>query len=307
VERVLDLSRIEAGRLELDVRPLDVEGLIASLSAAIRPRAAAAGVRFRVDRAPRVPERGLADPDRLRQILLTLLENAVKFTTVGEVLFRVAPAPAGIRFAVTDTGIGIAPDVLPRLFTPFTQADSSTTRPYGGTGLGLSIAQRLAAAMGGRLEVVSTLGTGSTFSLTVPFPPAPPPASARAAPAAELPVLLVDDDDEIADLLRAMLEHLGCRVTRAASGEEALALAREGDFPLVFMDVHMPRMDGFELATRLRAAPAKQRRLYGLSGAATAADRARGLAAGMDDYLTKPVTLDRLRLAVATARTALPA
>ncbi|MDP2317667.1 MAG: ATP-binding protein, partial [Pseudomonadota bacterium] len=312
VEDVLDLSRIEAGRLDLDIRPMDLSALLEPLVAGVRVSTEEKGLRFVVARAPDLRVRGLGDPERLVQVLLNLLTNAVKFTAQGEVRLEVdnggatGDDDATVRFTVADTGIGIVPEMVERIFEPFVQADSSMTRRYGGTGLGLSIARRLTEAMGGTLDVVSASGAGATFTFTVPFPrdPAPLDALTEAAPPTPrappgLRVLFVEDDDLVAEILGAMLLHLGCVATRATCGADALARVDATPFPLVFMDVHMPGMDGFALATELRARHGAAMRLVGLSGAATPSDGARARGAGMDDYLTKPVTLDRLRAALA--------
>ena len=294
---VLDLARIDAGQLTLDPTPVALLDLLDQSLASVRARAEAKGLSLTLEVAPDVPDVGLCDGPRLRQILQNLLSNAVKFTSTGSVVLRAEARAGQLRLQVRDTGIGIAEDVLPRLFQPFVQADSSTTRRYGGTGLGLSIVRRLAAALGGTVHADATPGRGATFTVDLPFPTAdrPAPPLPRQAGRSGHTVLLVDDDDELSEVLVQLLAHLGCRPARAASAAEALRRLRDAAFDAVLLDVHMPDVDGYALARAIRAEHGASVPLTGLSGAASPDDRARGLAAGMDAYLTKPVSLDHLR------------
>lgn len=294
---VLDLARIDAGRLTLEPAPVALAELLEQSLAGVRARAEAKGLTLTLEVAPEVPVVGLCDGPRLRQILQNLLSNAVKFTSTGGVVLRAEACGGQLRLQVRDTGIGIAEDVLPRLFQPFVQADSSTTRRYGGTGLGLSIVRRLAAALGGAVHADASPGRGATFTVDLPFPPAdrPAPPPARRAGRTGHAVLLVDDDEELSEVLVQLLAHLGCRPARAASAVEALRRLRDTTFDAVLLDVHMPDVDGYALARAIRAEHGAAIPLTGLSGAASPDDRARGLAAGMDAYLTKPVSLERLR------------
>lgn len=299
VDDVLDIAAIEAGHLRLEHQPLELDLLLAQLLPLVQLRARAKGIALVVRRAEGLPATGLGDLGRLRQILLNLLLNAVKFTDEGRVTLGIEPSTAGLVFTVSDTGVGIDPEALPRLFEPFTQADPSITRRFGGTGLGLSIARKLTDAMGGSIRVESTPGAGATFTIGVPFPPAPQPRRggepSLAAATLQGPVLVVDDDPVVAGVLVAMLRHLGCAVDHAPDAATALKCTAATRYALVLLDVRMPEVDGCELATRLRSIHGPGLRLQGLSGAATHEDRERALASGMDGYMTKPVTLDRLR------------
>jgi signal transduction histidine kinase/CheY-like chemotaxis protein len=294
---VLDLARIDAGQLTLEPAPVALAEVLEQSLAGVRARAEAKGLTLALEVAPEVPDVGWCDGPRLRQILLNLLSNAVKFTPAGGVVLSAQSRGGQLRLQVRDTGIGIAEEVLPRLFQPFVQADSSTTRRYGGTGLGLSIVRRLANALGGTVHADATPGHGATFTVDLPFPIAdrPAPRPARRDRRSGHAVLLVDDDDELSEVLVQLLAHLGCRPTRAASAAEALHRLRESAYDAVLLDVHMPEVDGYALARAIRADHGASIPLTGLSGAASPDDRARGLAAGMDDYLTKPVSLERLR------------
>ena len=299
VEDVLDLSRIEAGRLTTSHDEIDMDELLEQLRGVLGQRAEPKGLAFTLERAPNVPAFGLGDFARLRQVLVNLLVNGVKFTHRGSIGLRVEADPGGLVFTVTDTGIGISPEVLPHVFDPFVQADSSTTRRYGGAGLGLFIARQIVQAMGGTLAATSTLGRGSEFRVAVPFPPVP--ARSRPLPEPTAPVrsgarvLVVDDDPGVAFVVVALLEHIGCTVRHVSTAAAALEAARQAQWTLVMLDVHMPEVDGYTLAGMLRAEHGPGLRLVGLSGAASAEDRAKALESGMDLYLTKPVTLAALR------------
>lgn len=317
IDDVLDLSRIEAGRMTLRIEDVDLRGLVAdavdlvALAARAKPLSLSASV------APRIPERVRADPTRLRQLLVNLLHNAVKFTDRGRVQLDVAlladaPDALRLRFAVHDTGRGIAADQLDKIFEAFTQVDASPTRRHGGSGLGLAIVRDIATLMGGQVGVESRPGDGSTFWVDLPVAPS------AAAPATVGPTsgdAAVDDDDEDEDdgaavsvLLaeddpvnqlvgREMLKMLGCEVDVVDDGAAACAAVRTGRYDLVFMDCHMPVMDGFEATRRIReSARAGSRRLpiVALTADALASDRERCLHAGMDDFLTKPVSSSQL-------------
>ncbi len=303
VEDVLDLSRIESGRLTLVREVIETQALVHQLRALVGLRAEARGLTLTVVWGDGVPARGLGDLSRVRQVLVNLLTNALKFTAQGSVTLRIEPDPVGVRFEVEDTGIGMAPEVVARIFEPFVQADSSTTRAYGGAGLGLFIARELLTAMGGDVAVQSTPRIGTVFTVRLPFPSAgpvslPPDAPTRGAVAGGPKVLVVDDDPAVAAVVLAMLEHIGCRVRHCADAERALVEARLEAWDLVLLDVHMPGVDGYTLARRLRAEHGPSLRMCGLSGAATAEARERGLAAGMNAYVTKPITLKALRALV---------
>jgi CheY-like chemotaxis protein len=278
---------------------------------------------------PAVPALIESDAARLRQILVNLLDNAVKFTSSGEVLVRVEacfPPTEGsrdalvedrrveLRFAVCDTGIGISPDRMDRLFRPFSQADSSTSRLYGGTGLGLAICHRLAQGLGGRIWVESELGKGSTFWFTIrcrvvgaDLPPVPRESEgAGKIDGSGLPPLriLVAEDNVINQKVALLLlERLGYAADVAADGEETLAALRRQRYDVILMDVQMPGMDGVEAARHIRDEwPAEERpRIIAVTASALREDRETCLSAGMDDFLSKPVLLEDLRLVLSQA------
>ena len=422
IDDVLDLSRIEAGHLELVDEPFRLDELFEALAHMFGGHAEQAGLELVLHCGSAIPVERRGDSFRLRQVLVNLIGNACKFTDQGSVELRIAPSaddPDALTFAVQDTGQGLAPGQRARIFQPFTQADSSLTRTHGGAGLGLAICRRLVEAMGGELEVESELGTGSTFSFTATLPAAVPPperqapgpmvllgdspplqavarqldawglphritadeaqaaawlseapmgtagtllldatqprlehpamltwrvlrlvpfsaASGRVEPgvtrqlvgpvrpglvaslldpqrdraptqdAAPSPsfashrVLIVDDNEMNRLVLAEMLVTLGCRVTLASGGEQALGCAADQDFDLVFMDSEMPVMDGFETTRRLRETGLDPARtpILGLSGHVTPEHRQQGLDAGMSDYLSKPIQLTTLEAAV---------
>jgi CheY-like chemotaxis protein len=246
-----------------------------------------------------VPDRARGDLGRLRQVLTNLVGNALKFTEEGEVEVRVTredPAdPGHLRFVVRDTGIGIAPDARPRLFQPFSQADGSTTRRYGGTGLGLVICRRLVTLMGGAIGVDSEARRGSTFWFTARL--APPSALPSKAPsampgaydAAGALVLVADDNSVNQRVIERLLAKRGLRVDVVGNGLEAVAAAARRPYDLVLMDCQMPEMDGYEATRKLRAEGARLP-IVAMTANALTGDRERCLDAGMDDYLTKPLT-----------------
>jgi signal transduction histidine kinase/DNA-binding response OmpR family regulator len=305
INDLLDFSKIEAGRLELESRPLDPKELVEDVLALFAPRAEAHGLELvgRVD--PSLPRRLISDPGRLRQVLLNLLSNAIKFTEQGEVRLDVVRQGSDrIRFEVSDSGCGIAPGPLTRLFEPFRQGDASTARRYGGSGLGLAICRRLVEALGGQIEVESETGMGSRFWFHLPLVPASARPSviehaATAAPALPLEdarLLVVEDDPVNQQVARAMLERLGCRVSVVSSGAEALAITGRERFDLIFMDVQMPDLDGLEVTRRLREREewTAEIPIIAMTAGGASGDEARCLAAGMNGYLTKPLLPDAL-------------
>jgi len=266
INDLLDYSKIEAGKLELERVEMDLRAHVEEVATSMALQAAAKGLELVVDVALDVPERVLGDPGRIRQALTNLVSNAIKFTAHGEVVLRVRkdPDPAAaslVHFEVQDTGVGISAATLPRLFQPFMQADASTARQYGGTGLGLSIVKRLAELMEGATGVHSTLGEGSTFWFTARLEPHARAAREDSAPraaAAGRRVLVVDDNDTNRRVLAEQLRHAGYEVEVAESAMAALSTlqraASEGaPYQVVLTDHRMPRIDGFELAHRIRA------------------------------------------------------
>ena len=310
IDDILDLSKIEAGRLEVTWVPFDLRAALREIGDLLAPRARAKGLEF-VSRYPeRVPTHFVGDPTRIRQILLNLAGNAIKFTHRGRVVVAVSVADAGegraaIGLEVEDTGIGIAPEVQARLFSRFTQADASTTRKYGGTGLGLAISRHLLELMHGRISVESAPGAGARFRCeltllvaeaplaivpaTPAAPPAPAPVAARRPEA--LRVLVVDDNQVNRLVANRMLSKLGCEVVEAVNGLEAVRLAAAGGLALVLMDCQMPELDGYAATAAIRAAESGRRLpIVAMTANAMEGDRERCLAAGMDDYVTKPVS-----------------
>jgi signal transduction histidine kinase/ActR/RegA family two-component response regulator len=313
INSILDLSKLEAGRFELERRPTSVRGLIEGAIAAVRPAARAKDLRIEIECAPDVPLEICTDAIRTRQVLVNLLGNAVKFTASGFVRLsaRRMAGDAGrtlLCFEVRDSGIGIPPDKLGAIFESFSQADTSTTRVYGGTGLGLTISRELARLLGGDVTVESTPGQGSTFRATIDpgpleaepgaHPPAPAPAN-PGEPALEGRVLLVEDSPDSQRLLGTLLRRMGLQVELATNGrrgcERALqALAQEEPYDVVLMDMQMPELDGYTATRELRAA-GYAAPIIALTAHSLEDERERVLAAGCDDYATKPIARAQLR------------
>jgi PAS domain S-box-containing protein len=310
INDILDLSKIEAGKLHIETLAFDLHGLLQSLQRAYGTLAQARALAFEIDSAPDVPRFVLGDPVRVRQILANYLSNALKFTVHGAVRLRVlALAPDRVRFEVHDTGPGIAPAVQPQLFHPFTQADQSTTRRYGGTGLGLSICRELASLMGGNVGVDSWVGQGSCFWAELPLPEAEAQdvqsnfgGLDAAGPLAGARVLMVEDNPVNMMIGVALLEQWGVKVTQAETGRQAIAAVEEAiaqghPFDAVLMDVQMPEMSGHEATRILREThDARTLPIIALTAAALVSEREQALAAGMNDFLTKPIDAQRLRL-----------
>lgn len=308
VDDVLDFSKIEAGRLVLERTAFNLEALVSEAVAMLSLAAAEKGLLLRALYPSDAPRWFIGDPLRLRQAVLNLGSNAIKFTERGQVEIRVECEALGethaqMRIEVADTGIGIPADALDCVFGEFTQADDSMTRRFGGTGLGLAITKRLLELCGGSVSVQSQVGEGSTFQLSLPLTLAPekPETSAEAAaPPVEgfdVQVLVVDDVPVNQLLAEKMLEKLGCRVEIASTGREAVERLAAGPVDLVLMDCQMPDMDGFEATERIRRLePAGKRTpIVAMTTDATHEDRNRCLAVGMDDHLSKPVDLASLR------------
>ena len=301
---LLDSARIESGKFDLEARPFDLRRLMDLTMQSLSIRASERGLVCTYRVSPEIPEAFLGDQVRLRQILINLVGNAIKFTERGkvEVGVRLASLPEGeglveLEFSVRDTGIGISSADVARLFQPFVQADSSTTRQFGGTGLGLSICSSLIAMMGGRIWVESEPGKGSTFYFTVrlplarELPPEPESLSAIPAVAASLRVLLADDHPINRKLAAYLLGERGHQVEIAENGREALDLARENHYDVILMDVQMPGMDGLEATAAIRDFQRGKSRtpIIAMTAHAMKSDRDRCFAAGMDGYLSKPI------------------
>ncbi len=327
INDILDLSRIEAGRMDLFPAYLRISDVCAYVRSTFELVAADANLSFEILLDDDVPEIIFTDQQRLQQILRNLLANAFKFTATGSVTVRISRTSAEqISFAVSDTGIGIAPDKLSLIFDEFQQADGTTSRRYGGTGLGLSISRELAHALGGELGVTSMLGEGSTFTLTLRAGAATEAAAPVAAdePRGALPfssdavmtgagplagtvtqplsgrILLVDDDVRNLFALASLLERSGLEVLFSESGEDALELLdRERGVDLVLLDIMMPGTDGYETLGAIRSRPGLQTLpVIAVTAKAMDGDREKCIAAGASDYVTKPVDPDRLLAAV---------
>jgi PAS domain S-box-containing protein len=341
INDLLDFSKIEAGKLELDTADFSLRSALGDTLRALAVRAHKKGLELVCHVQPDAPDALVGDAGRLRQILLNLVGNAIKFTENGEVVVRVDAVPnpesageIGLRFTVRDTGIGIPKDRQERIFRAFEQEDTSTTRKYGGTGLGLTIAARLAALMGGQITVESEPGRGSTFAFTARFgrQPHPPvvewpqdhattgglPVELHNLPApvvddniakrhipvpaaAPLRILAAEDNEFNAQLLEQLLVRRGHHVRLASNGREALSLAEAGAIDLMLLDVHMPELDGFQVIKAIRE---RERSVGGhlpviaLTARSRKEDRERCIAAGMDDFLAKPIQAASLWAAI---------
>jgi len=317
INSILDFSKIDANQVELESIAFDLRATVASVVAALLPGAAAKGLKLEARIAPDVPEAVVGDSVRLGQVLTNLISNAIKFTERGSVsvLLDADDAPQDqlrLRFKVVDTGIGVPPEKVDRIFEPFSQADTSTTRVYGGTGLGLTISRRLVMQMGGELRLRSRVGVGSTFGFEILVSPAtaamvPAPAAPQAAALPTLDslrVLLVEDHPVNQKLATAILNNEGHTVEVAANGEEGLARLRAGQFDLVLMDIQMPVLDGLQATMQIRAeehGSARRIPIIAMTANALIGDRERCLAAGMDDYVSKPFRKAELFAAMARA------
>ncbi len=323
INDILDFSKIEAGRLDLEQIPFDVPAVFDDVLDLVGEQARSKGIAMSATLEPDVPLQAVGDPGRLRQVLLNLVGNAVKFTTSGEVVVRASidrslESSMMLRVTVGDTGIGIPAEAQKTLFTPFAQADASTTRRFGGTGLGLAISRQLVEMMGGAIGVESASGRGSTFWFTTRLgvqrkSAESPRLAGAAAPAAPQPetsavattqggtiagglVLLAEDNPVNQRVAARMLAKLGYRVDIVSNGLEAVEAARRVPYDAILMDCQMPEMDGFEAAGAIRKSGAVRRvPIIALTANAMAGDRERCLEAGMDEYLAKPVKLEDLR------------
>ena len=313
VNEMLDLSRIEAGHLAIEEEAFDLAAPVAEVLDLLAPAVAEKGIRLSASIDPLLPARVIGDARRLRQVLLNLADNAVKFTAAGGVGIRVerAEAQGQVRFVVADTGIGMPPEVQARLFGRFAQAGPETARRYGGSGLGLMICKRLVGLMGGRILLASTPGKGSTFSFEIPLrpiaesgrPPStllPRPALAKPLPGARGRVLIAEDGEANQLVAAAILRKAGYAVDLARDGEEALGAARTAAYDLVLMDVRMPRMDGLAATAAIRGleGPAGRVPIIAMTAAAMPDEVARCLEAGMDAHVAKPMDLTALLAAV---------
>ena len=310
ISDVLDFSKVEAGKLELEVSPFDLRRSLEDSVALFRGPAAEKNLRLGCSLPPELPAWVAGDGTRLRQVVLNLISNAVKFTSSGEITLAAGveghdAASCLIAIEVRDTGIGIAPEQLPRMFSSFNQADASISRRYGGTGLGLAISKRLVELMGGTIDVESKLGEGSRFRFTVRMGHAREPVALQDVPTPELStghlkVLVAEDNVVNQRVVLKLLERLGVKADLAADGAQAVAKALEHRYDLVLMDVQMPERDGVSATREIRRLlPAgSQPLIYGLTAHATMEFRDICLAAGMDGYFTKPLEPGKLRVLI---------
>ena len=300
INEILDFSKIEAGHLTLETSPTALKPLIDSVVVLLAPRAKVKGLTLTVNVDPLVPAWVLVDAARLRQILLNLIANAIKFTDHGEVSVKVSSTVEQLLFEVIDTGCGLSEQQQERLFQPFQQADESVARRFGGTGLVLAICKRLSEAMQGRLGVKSQVGQGSTFWCQLPLVEADPvSASLPVMPKRDFSgttLLLVEDNAVNRKVAIGLLSRLGCDVVWAENGHDALAMAQSQQVQLIFMDIQLPDMDGLLVTQRLReqggwlaSVP-----IVAMTAGGAEDDRQRCLAAGMNDYITKPLSLSVL-------------
>jgi signal transduction histidine kinase len=335
VNDILDVAKIEAGKMELEAASVDLPAMLEALYTLFQPTAARKGITLAFAVDPAVPPQITTDPTRLRQVLLNLVSNALKFTSAGYVRGEVGLAQTLeegrvlLRFRVEDTGIGIAPNRMSAMFKAFAQEDVSTTRRYGGTGLGLAICQGLVEAFGGEIDVESEPGVGSTFSFTLPCRPVAPPdiRTGDPAPTAHpcgvrpethdtgrtiidaafaahypLRILLAEDNIVNQKVGRRLLQHLGYTIDVASHGLAVLEMLQSHCYDLILMDVQMPELDGLETTRRiLQGEYAGMRRPYiaAVTAAATYEDRRQCLAGGMDGYISKPLTIAGLRATLA--------
>ncbi|MBW4522211.1 MAG: response regulator [Scytolyngbya sp. HA4215-MV1] len=317
INDILDLSKLEAGKLELDASEFDLQEIIQSLTWIFQPQATAKGLALTTVIAPDIPQQLFGPAQRLRQVLTNLLNNAIKFTRSGQVVLRIerqTPSEEAAQiilcFSVQDTGIGIAPTDQERIFSPFTQVDTSSTRHYEGTGLGLTICRKIIQIMHGEMGVESSPDKGSTFWFTIALqqpqvPTAEPPTlvaahstTTVASTEVEPPprILVVEDIESNQQLLIQMLKHLGYPAEVVSNGQEALIQLAEHPYDIVLMDCQMPVLDGYETTRRLRQSEDEQHRtiIIGLTAHAMLGDREKCLEVGMDDYLSKPINFQTL-------------
>jgi CheY-like chemotaxis protein len=305
VNDILDFSKIEAGKLELEAIRFNLRDCVRTVLMPLTLRAHKKGLELRTNIADEVEEHLIGDAMRLWQILLNFADNALKFTERGSVVVQVTAQAQRdgeqcLHFSIEDTGIGIPPEKQEVIFEGFAQADGSTTRTYGGTGLGLAIAAQLVKKMRGKIWIVSTPGVGTTFHFTAwfrvaePFPQKSEIVSGnlpKARTTAPLHILLAEDNVINRTFATGLLTKRGHWLVQAANGHEALASACAESFDLILMDVQMPEMDGFEATRLIRAQepPGRRTPIVAMTAHAMVGDRERCLAAGMDDYLSKPL------------------
>ena len=328
INKILEYSRIESGNFNIEKKPLELSHLVEQVVESLRLQAENKNIKLSTWFDPAVPTMVLADYYMLRQILLNLVDNAIKFTQSGAVSVILSakktqePHTWRLDFAVQDTGIGIPTDTIDTLFSSFTQADSSATRPYGGTGLGLAICKRLTELMGGQMWAESILGQGSTFYFHIPVEASvdetganvssghPKSENVRFSEEYQSRILVVEDEPNNQMLITRYLKKFGYASSIAANGIEAIESLKSGSYDLVLMDVQMPKMDGYTATMKIRSgeAGAENRDVYiaAITAYAMAGDRERCLKAGMNDYLSKPIRAEEIKSLLQRAIEALP-
>jgi CheY-like chemotaxis protein/anti-sigma regulatory factor (Ser/Thr protein kinase) len=301
INDVLDFSKIESGLMEVVRTPCAVRPFVSDLCLMMQQEASLKGLLLESVVDEPVPEWVSADDNRLRQVLVNLVTNAIKFTARGTVTISVGCRAEHLSFAVADTGIGIPAGKREIIFDAFRQADNSTSRRYGGTGLGLTISKKLVELMGGRISLESETGRGSTFSFDIAAPAVAAPSEerpdAQETPAEPMKILVAEDHKVNQYLIGNLLRKLGHIPTVVENGVEALSALDRDTFDLVLMDIQMPEMDGLEAARRIRLAEGASCRhlpVVALTARAMAGDRELILAAGMDEYLEKPIQVEKL-------------
>jgi signal transduction histidine kinase/CheY-like chemotaxis protein len=305
VNDIFDFSRIETGGVTLEAVEFDVRAMIDGVVLSFMPQAQSKGLALHSVIAANIPLTVVGDPARIRQVLVNLVDNAVKFTAAGSVRVEVSQTAdrgkgRGLVFRVIDTGIGIYPRVVGQIFRPFTQADTSATRRYGGTGLGLAISHRLVAMMGGAIDLETEPGSGSTFWFLLPLMEGRQTAAAR--PSRE-PVLIVDDNPVNQIVALRAVNNLGYAAEVAAGGDKALEAVGRTQFAAILMDCHMPGIDGYQATKEIRkreaqASLGRRTPVIAITANVTDSDPGRCRAAGMDDYLTKPLRMADLAAAL---------
>ena len=295
LDDLLDLARLETRKFVLDARPFELQRLCDDVARLFEAQGREKGVEVRAEVDAAVPAWVLGDDLRLRQVLFNLVSNGLKFTPAGRVTLAVR-AGERLAFSVEDTGVGISREVLPRLFTFFSQGDATTARRYGGTGLGLALSRQLVALMGGELAVESEEGKGTRFSFSLALPSAQPPAETPAPPPRLGRVLVVDDNPVNLHVAASLVRKAGFEVDTAASGEAAVQAASGADYAAVLMDCQMPDVDGFEATRRIRtlAGPRGQVPVVAVTATFTDDDVRACRASGMHDVVPKPVSFDAL-------------
>jgi PAS domain S-box-containing protein len=302
VNDILDFSKIEAKKLNLENIPFELHTAIHDIKQILGYAASQKNLTLKIDIAKDIPHFVNGDPTRIRQILMNLVSNAIKFTPNGLVEVKAFNTNSGIRFEVIDSGIGIPENALENMFVAFSQVDSSTTRKYGGTGLGLSICRELVIAMKGQIGVISQENKGSTFWFEIPLEESAGPSTTQnpekefSVSGKKLRVLIAEDNAVNALIARKMIEKLGHVVTVAGNGREVIHALEIAPYDIIFMDCQMPEMDGFEATEAIRSSSENWKKIpiVAMTAHAMSGDRERCLNAGMDDYVTKPMKIDDL-------------